>query len=216
MAATRTSPDAARVTNRPAGPPASRTVNRTANRDSAATKRRILDASEQVVLRDGVGHLTLDAAAAEAGLSKGGVLYHFPSRGALVAAMVTRIIEQFDQDIASYLPDPGTPEADRPGAYTRAYVRATLEPVTPGEERLGAALLAAVASEPELVVPLQEAAAGWQARLIDDGLDPTLSTLIRVACDGLWLCGLFGLAAPSGDLLASVGSALEAMAGAKP
>jgi AcrR family transcriptional regulator len=200
MAATTTSPDP--VT----------TGHRTTTRDGAATKRRILDASERVVLRDGVGHLTLEAAAGEAGLSKGGVLYHFPSRDALVAAMVTRIIEQFDQDITSYLPEPGTPEAQRSGAYVRAYVRATLEPVTPGEERLGAALLAAVASEPELVVPLQEAADGWQARLVDDGLDPTLATLIRMACDGLWLCGLFGLAAPTGDLLAAVGAALEQMA----
>ena len=84
-----------------------RTAPRTAPRDSTATKRRILDASERVVLRDGVGHLTLEAAATEAGLSKGGVLYHFPTRDSLVAAMVTRIIEQFDGDIASYLPEPG-------------------------------------------------------------------------------------------------------------
>ena len=189
-----------------------RAGTRTTPRDGVATKRRILDASERVVMRDGVGHLTLEAAASEAGLSKGGVLYHFPSRGALVAAMVTRIIEQFDEDIASYLPAPGSPEAELPGAYTRAYVRATLEPVTPGEERLGAALVAAAAAEPELVVPLQEAAAGWQARLVDDGLDPTLATLVRLACDGLWLCGLFGLAAPDGALLASVSTALDQMA----
>jgi hypothetical protein len=91
-------------------------------------------------------------------------------------------------------------------------VRASLEPLTPGDERLGAALLAAAAAEPELVVPLQEAAAGWQARLADDGLDPTLATVIRLACDGLWLCGLFGLAAPRGELLASVSAALEHMA----
>jgi len=190
----------------------SRTAPRTAPRDSSATKRRILDASERVVLRDGVGHLTLEAAATEAGLSKGGVLYHFPTRDSLVAAMVTRIIEQFDGDIASYLPEPGTPEAGLPGAYARAYVRATLEPVTPGEERLGAALLAAAAAEPELVVPLQVAAARWQAALVDDGLDPAHATLIRMACDGLWLCGLFGLASPEGDLLASVGATLEQMA----
>jgi hypothetical protein len=42
----------------------------------ADTKRRIVDAAEEVVLRDGVARLTLDAAAAEAGLSKGGILYH--------------------------------------------------------------------------------------------------------------------------------------------
>jgi AcrR family transcriptional regulator len=180
-------------------------------RDSTATKRRILDAAEQVVLRDGVGHLTLDAAAHEAGLSKGGVLYHFPTRDSLVAAMVTRIIEQFEEDIASYLPEAGTPEASAPGAFARAYVRSTLEPAAPGEERLGAALLAAAAAEPDLLVPLQEAADGWQARLVDDGLDPTLATVIRLACDGLWLCDLFGLASPRAELRAQVGAAFEQM-----
>ena len=124
-----------------------------AGRGGATTKRRILDAAQQVVLRDGVGHLTLEAAADQAGLSKGGVLYHFPTRDALVAAMVARIIEQFEDDIAAYLPAPGTPEHGRPGAFARAYVRATMAPSPEGEERLGAALLAAAAAEPELLVP---------------------------------------------------------------
>jgi hypothetical protein len=44
------------------------------------SKDRILDAAERVVLRDGVTHLTLDAVAAETGISKGGLLYHFPSK----------------------------------------------------------------------------------------------------------------------------------------
>lgn len=104
------------MTTTASSPAGARPGARTTTRDSAATKRRILDAAEQVVLRDGVGHLTLEAAASEAGLSKGGVLYHFPTRDALVAAMVARIIEQFDDDIASYLPVPGTPDGARPGA----------------------------------------------------------------------------------------------------
>ena len=178
---------------------------------SGATKRRILDAAEQIVLRDGVGHLTLEASATEAGLSKGGVLYHYPSRDALVAAMVTRIIQEFEDDIAAYLPEPGSPESELPGAYARAYVRATLAPAAPGQERLGAALLAAAAAEPELLIPLQEAAEGWQRRLVDDGLDPALATVIRLACDGLWLCDLFGLASPQGSLRAEVGSAFDRM-----
>ena len=186
--------------------------HRPSNRDSGATKRRILDAAEQIVLRDGVGHLTLEASATEAGLSKGGVLYHYPSRDALVAAMVARIIQEFEDDIAAYLPAAGSPEADLPGAYVRAYVRATLAPVAPGQERLGAALLAAAAAEPELLIPLQRAADGWQEHLVTDGLDPALATVIRLACDGLWLCDLFGLASPQGMLRSEVESAFERMA----
>ena len=75
------------------------------------TKGRIIDAAEEVVLRDGVARLTLDAAAAEAGLSKGGVLYHFPTRDALVAGMVEKIIREFDEDIDRRLD--GDPVPDR-------------------------------------------------------------------------------------------------------
>jgi AcrR family transcriptional regulator len=173
------------------------------------TKRRILDAAEEVVLRDGVAHLTLDAAATEAGLSKGGVLYHFPTRGALVAGMVAKIIKEFEEDIERELRS-----SDGPGAFTRAYIRSTLAPgtATPDrQDRLGAALIAAAAAEPALLLPLQGAADRWQARLEGDGLDPTVATVLRLACDGLWLCDLFGLAPPSAALRSRVGAELEAM-----
>ena len=171
------------------------------------TKSRILDAAEEIVLRDGVARLTLDAAAAEAGLSKGGVLYHFPTRDTLVAGMVDKIIEEFERDIDSQLTDAG-----EPGSYTRAYVRATMAPNAPRpdrEDRLGAALIAAAAARPALLTPLQEAADRWQARIEDDGLEPTVATLVRLACDGLWLCDLFGLARPSAVLRGTLGAELE-------
>ncbi|MGA2837037.1 MAG: TetR family transcriptional regulator [Acidimicrobiales bacterium] len=197
-------------------PARARTAAHSSDRHGRTTKQRILTAAEQVVLRDGVGHLTLDAAAAEAGLSKGGILYHYPTRDSLVAAMVDRIIDQFEHDIDRHLPEAGSPEAGLPGAYARAYVRATVEPAAAGEERLGAALLAAAAAEPALLVPLQRAAEGWQARMVEDGLDPALATVIRMACDGLWMCDLFGLASPKGALRASVGAAFDEMTRAVP
>ena len=178
------------------------------------TKARIIEAAEAVVLRDGVARLTLDAAAAEAGLSKGGVLYHFPSRDSLVAGMVATIIEEFDRDIEAHLdPDGG------PGSFTRAYLRATVEPGPPGtdhEDRLGAAVIAAAAAQPSLMVPLQAAADRWQARLESDGLDDATATVVRLACDGLWLCDLFGLAAPSATLRAEVAAELERLTRATP
>ena len=181
-----------------------------APRNGSDTKKRIIDAAEEVVLRDGVARLTLDAAAAEAGLSKGGVLYHFPTRDSLVAGMVDKIIAEFDEDIEREVEDGGGP-----GAFTRAYIRATMAPSSTRpdrEDRLGAALIAAAAAQPELLVPLQRAADRWQARLEDDGLDPTLATVLRLACDGLWLCDLFGLAAPSPDMRGAVGDALGRLA----
>jgi len=53
----------------------------------ALTRQAILQAAEAVVLRDGLGALTLDAIAAELGLTKQGLYYHYASKEALVAEL---------------------------------------------------------------------------------------------------------------------------------
>src|SRR5262245_6342649 len=55
----------------------------------------ILDATETVVARQGVASLTLDAVAAEARMSKGGLLHYFPSKDRLVEALVSRSAENW-------------------------------------------------------------------------------------------------------------------------
>jgi AcrR family transcriptional regulator len=178
------------------------------------TRLRILAAAEDVVLTDGVGRLTLDAAAARAGVSKGGVLYHFPSRAALVSAMVAQLVEGFDAALARALAGSG----DTPGGYARAYVTETFDPARAADgeqreqaergERLGAAVLAAMASEPELLAPLREAFDRWQARIEAESVDPVAATIARLAADGLWLSELFGLGRLSPRLREQVRDAL--------
>ncbi len=172
------------------------------------TRSRIVCAAEEVVIRDGVAKLTLDAAAHEAGVSKGGVLYHFPTRAALVAAMVERFVVSFDADLARRGCAGG-----RPGDFVRAYIDATvspsLEPGDPREQHLGAALLAGVASDPDLLEPLRARFASWQASIEADGIDQVVGTVIRLACDGMWLSDLFGLAPVAGRLRTEAGADLR-------
>ncbi|GAA3189619.1 hypothetical protein GCM10020255_087930 [Rhodococcus baikonurensis] len=66
---------------------------------AADTRDRILDALEKLLLVSGVAQVTLEGVAAEAGVSKGGLLYHFPSKEALLAAMVRRLGERSDQQL---------------------------------------------------------------------------------------------------------------------
>ncbi len=156
------------------------------------TRDKILHGAEEVVLRDGVARLTLEAAASEAGISKGGVLYHFPTRAALVAAMVERLSSSFEADLEREGGSSG-----RPGAFTRAYVEATFGPpadVASRERRLGAAVIAGVAADTELLEPLRERFAAWQEALVTDGLPPASASLVRLAADGLWFTELLGLA----------------------
>ena len=59
------------------------------------TKDAILDAAEAIVREQGAAHLTLDAAAERAGMSKGGVLYHFQTKDSLLVALVQRMTQAF-------------------------------------------------------------------------------------------------------------------------
>src|SRR4051812_10090852 len=72
---------------------------------------QLLDAAEEVALRDGVTGLTLEAVAAQAEVSKGGLLYHFHTKERLIAAMVERIVGQWREHLRSAVesaaPGPG-------------------------------------------------------------------------------------------------------------
>jgi AcrR family transcriptional regulator len=180
-----------------------------------ATRDRILDAAESIVIRDGVARLTLDAAAAEAQLSKGGVLYHFRTRDALVSAMVERLVAAFDADLETESAADEESSADPSGRYVRSYIRATVKlPMTPAEERrerAGAAILAAMASEPQLLEPLRRSFDRWQQQLVSDGVDPVRATVARLAADGLWLIDLFGFAPLDEPLRSQVAAYLEGL-----
>ncbi|MBI1308455.1 MAG: TetR family transcriptional regulator [Proteobacteria bacterium] len=55
-----------------------------------SNREQILDAAEKVAVDSGAAHLTLDAVAAAAKVSKGGLLYHFKDKDAMLAALVER------------------------------------------------------------------------------------------------------------------------------
>ena len=63
----------------------------------------LLDAAERVVLRNGAHNLTIDAVAREAGVSKGGVLYTFETKDALIDAMMRRVVADYERMVGEYL-----------------------------------------------------------------------------------------------------------------
>lgn len=54
-------------------------------------RERVLDAFQELILTDGERAATLDATAKAAGVSKGGLLYHFGSKDELVAGLLGRL-----------------------------------------------------------------------------------------------------------------------------
>lgn len=159
-------------------------------------RKRVLDAAEQLLLAKGVDGFRLDAVAAEAGVSKGGLLHHFRSKQALIDGVLLRRLDEFD----AVLPEPGDP----PGIFTRTWLEAAVPPVEPEVGRTGdqivVVLLSALGGGPPSMDILRERYEIWQQKLAADGLDPVVATLVRVAADGWWLSHVLNLAPPRGDL----------------
>jgi len=104
-------------------------------------KKAILEAAIRVVAKDGSNHLTIDAVAAEASLSKGGVLYHFTSKEALLQGMVDQLIDTNESRIGR-----------QPDSLSRFAASLHLDdPMTTEEEQASLAILAAVAENPDLI-----------------------------------------------------------------
>jgi AcrR family transcriptional regulator len=106
----------------------------------------MLDAAEAIVLESGARHMTLDAVAARACVSKGGLLYHFPTKEALLSAMLERHRNQLDEVWKKKCK--GLKEG--PGREIKALILSFAER-NPAGDQIGSAILAAVAHDPKLL-----------------------------------------------------------------
>ncbi len=157
-------------------------------RHTESARERIVDAAEDVVIQVGARHLTLDTVAAKAGISKGGLLYHFPNKKALLYAMLERRItrlEQIREEKLASLP------VDQKSSIM-AYVL-SLHEEDQKTRNLSVALLAAMAHDPQLLVPYQKEF----RRQLDDfcrgGLTFEWAALVMLAVNGMKLMELFSL-----------------------
>lgn len=148
-------------------------------------RNRLLDAASELVTRDGAIALTLDAAAAQAGVSKGGLLYHFPTKAALIEALIEADLDRFERAVdARAATDP------RPGAWARAYVDATFDLKLSAPNVARTLLL----SGGEMAVLGQYALrfAHWAEQIAGDGLSQSTAALVRYAADGWWTDAVVG------------------------
>ncbi|WP_182199745.1 TetR/AcrR family transcriptional regulator [Paraliobacillus salinarum] len=151
-------------------------------------KVEILNAASKVVSKRGIFNLTLDAVAEEAGISKGGLLYHFPSKEALVEGMVEHLAKNYREKIAN------NAEADenQRGSWIRSYVDVTFNQTYENKD-MNAGLLAAKAVNADLLDPIRNLYEEWQEHIENEGIDPMKATIIRLATDGIWLAELFDI-----------------------
>lgn len=168
----------------------------------------LLDAAEAVIVRDGIASLTLDAVAAEAKVSKGGLLHHFPSKDRLVEALVKRTagaIRSHNAEAFERVPE-------GPGRMARGLLAANLcdlDEWCATCQRGSAATFSALAHNPQLLAPMREAYAELHRRVAEDKLPEGVGDVVVAAIDGLWLYWVLGLVQVDQAMIVRVREALE-------
>ncbi|WP_353254902.1 TetR/AcrR family transcriptional regulator [Burkholderia anthina] len=154
--------------------------------DIGETKRKIFEASRKILQDKGILGLTLAEAAAVAGVSKGGLLYHFASKSELLAGLLHFEASTFEQAVTDAALADG-----EPGAWTRAYIIASSEQALEGKSL--SAVIGSLLLEPSLLPVYASHAARWAELLGRDRLPERTAHIIRFAVEGLWfneVCGL--------------------------
>jgi len=123
---------------------------------------RILDAAEAVILESGGQSFTLDAVAARAGISKGGLVYSFATKDDLVYAALEREMARFREAVRRRVGDGPI----GPVELVLAHIEEALEE-DDASTQMAAFLITALVHAPEMLEPVR--------RYYRDLLDPLRS-----------------------------------------
>lgn len=143
--------------------------------------QHVLDAAERVVAQVGAARLTLDAVAAEAGVSKASVVYDFQSKAGLIQAVVERAVARdnaFNREAAKCFDQ---------DAVLRGRLAAADQPFPEAFQPVALALCAAMAQDPQLRAPIQQNQAQILAEILQQATHPRSAMLAYLALEGMKL-----------------------------
>jgi AcrR family transcriptional regulator len=109
-------------------------------------RNRILDAAERIVAGRGAGSLTFEELSQESGVTRGGITYHFPTKDALLRALLDRDMAKWAEAEAALRPDDAPPAAADLIASIRAASRRDRQ-----HHRFAAGMLGAATLDPSLL-----------------------------------------------------------------
>jgi AcrR family transcriptional regulator len=171
-------------------------------------REKILVAAEELAREAGPGNLSLDAVAAKAGVSKGGLLYHFPTKAKLLAALVEQFLASFDRNLRAREAQSGGPNS-----LLRAYLDILVnehlchKPPPSG-------LLAALGEDPDFLAPVRRFDRALLDRMKANASDPTNALIVFLALHGIKSAQLLNVETIDADEFDAVVARLRELAGA--
>ncbi|QMU98008.1 TetR/AcrR family transcriptional regulator [Microbacterium esteraromaticum] len=167
-------------------------------------RERVLDAYQGILISEGERAATLEAVAREAGVSKGGLLYHFASKDDLTAGLVARLGSLTDDDLERM-----AAADDGPISY---YVRTSVMEDDDLDRALIAVTRLAQGGSAAASDALRDVRTRWAEAIRPHVRDETALDLVMLLSDGLYFNN--SLAEPGEELNAMsefvpTGAALE-------
>ncbi|EMD25331.1 TetR/AcrR family transcriptional regulator [Amycolatopsis azurea] len=149
-------------------------------------KERILDSYEEILVEQGPGGVTLDAVAAHAGVSKGGLLYHFGSKEALVDGLMERLARLSEEDLDQ--------ARTAPEGVVSWYLRTAITDVTQRKPlvRTTMATIRIMLNEPRVFEVVQVYNQKVHDLISEHVGDPLTAELVILVGDGLYLRAALG------------------------
>jgi AcrR family transcriptional regulator len=138
----------------------------------------VLDAFEEILISSGERTATLDATAKAAGVSKGGLLYHFASKDDLATGMIERLKRLVNDDLSEMSRAP-----EGPVAY---YVRTSVMENAPLDRALIAVSRLAQGGSSLAGDALRETRSSWAETIRPHVRDGAALDLVLLVSDGLY------------------------------
>ncbi|GAA1160570.1 TetR/AcrR family transcriptional regulator [Nesterenkonia sandarakina] len=143
-----------------------------------STVQRLIDAYQEILISDGERGATLELIARRAGVSKGGLTYHFKSKDELAASLFDRLRGLVEADLAIMRDDPS-----QAAVY---YVKSSLEIQSPLERCNTAVTRLAQGSHPEANELLAQCRTRWFDVLVDAVGHEDMVHLVMLLGDGIY------------------------------
>ena len=141
-------------------------------------REKVLDAFESILIDEGERSATLDATAKVAGVSKGGLLYHFASKDELIAGLLERLEILAEADLSRMASAP-----DGPVSY---YLRTSVMEDAALDRALVAASRVAQGGSAPASDALRRVRDSWGNALRPHVRDDTALDLVMLLGDGLY------------------------------
>jgi len=159
------------------------------NSRSERTRSLVIQSALAIIARDGPNRLTLDAIAKEAGISKGGVMHQFPTKEAVLRALLDHQRDHFHRHTEGYLAEHGAKHI-----YPRlaGHIEGAREAATESNS-VALAIMAAMAQDPSLLSPALDNDRENLQAIREEATDPDLAVLRWEAARGMVVTHLLGM-----------------------